>query len=130
MADELNIQAQFQFAKDNSSLNNTVSATLSVSGDNFTSLTQEVLTTETAMEYGSVDPEHVGFILLQNIGLYDVKLRFQDPGEQTFVLKAGTADQPGGIFLAQGFDADADTFEVLMQAVGTASRVSVTLIEE
>ncbi len=101
MANELSISAQFQFSKENATLSAVVQAVLDVTNKNYADISMDVpVGAVTPLVYGDVDPALVGLIVIQNIGDLDVGIRTGGAATSTWRLKAGTATEPGGVFMA------------------------------
>jgi len=100
MANELNVSTQINFAKDLGFMAAQAQTAVTIAGQKYVDLAQDILETATVVNFGDIIVP--GFVMIQNLSVTDISLQIETPDvsptdDFPILLKAGTATAPGGI---------------------------------
>lgn len=133
MANELNISTQVTYNKDLAFLAAQIQQAVTISGTKYCDLLQNIGGTEESLLFGDITTP--GFVMLQNIGLYEVVIRINTADtvaddDMPISLAAATATAPGGIavFTLSQYASSSGTISAKCNTIGQTSNISVRAI--
>jgi len=133
MANELAISTQITYSKDLAFLAAQLQQAVTISGVKYCDLLQNIGTTEESILFGDITTP--GFVILQNLGLYEVVIRINTADtvaddDMPISLAAATATAPGGIamFTLSQYASASGTISAKCNTILQTSNISIRAV--